>query len=124
MAASFSPVEEVLMYCRHCKKTLPAQLERSIAGSGRTVDRESTFEYFCTKCHKTTCFAGTDLLESSEEEVEPRQYSAKDHFFVGEIIHHPSFEETGTVVWKEPGSPTRIVVQFEKSGVKKLVEDI
>ena len=47
MAKSFTPVEELLLYCRFCRKTIPATLERGIAGSGRTVDMKATFEYIC-----------------------------------------------------------------------------
>lgn len=127
MPNSFTPPEQLDMYCRFCKKVLPAQLERSIAGSGRTVDKESTFEYFCTKCHRTSCYLGKDL--QGAEDVEQandgvREYAAKEHFLVGEVIKHTSFKDQGTVVGKDLGSPSRILVQFEKKGLRKLVEDI
>ena len=126
MANSFSPVEELQLFCRHCQKVLPHQLERSIAGSGRVVDRASTFEYYCEKCKHTSCFNGEDLLaaKAAEEEGDVREYAAKDKFLIGETIRHPSFGENGTVVWKEAGSPNRILVQFEKLGTKKLVEEL
>jgi hypothetical protein len=126
MASSFTPLNEPTLYCRFCKKVIPFQLERSIAGSGRTVDRASTFEYVCTKCHKTTCFSGQDLIaaEKVDGEEEPRGYTADEHFLIGEVISHDSFQDTGTVVGKDPGSPSRIMVQFEKAGFKKLVEGI
>jgi hypothetical protein len=127
-AASFTPVAELELFCRSCNKVMPCQLERSIAGSGRTVDKQSTFEYFCTKCHHTACYTGEDLLESTDEsaeqENEHRDYSAKEHYLVGEKIKHPSFEETGVIVGKNAGSPSTILVQFEKSGLKKLVEEV
>ena len=127
MPNSFTAQDQLNLFCRHCRKVLPAQLERSIAGSGRTVDKESTFEYFCTKCHRTICFLGKDLqgLEDKEQTAEsPREYLAKEHFLVGEVIRHPSFKDSGTIVGKDIGSINRILVQFEKKGLKKLVEDI
>jgi hypothetical protein len=126
-AETFSPVEDVEIFCRFCQKTLPAQLDRSIAGNGRTVDKESTFEYSCSKCGKTFCYSGKDLKEQKElpeEASKPRDYLPKNHYVIGETIIHKKFKENGRVVGKDHGSPTRILVLFEKSGLKKLVEDI
>ena len=124
---NFSPVEEVEIFCRFCQKTLPAQLDRSIAGNGRTVDKDGTFEYSCSKCGKTFCFSGNDLMEKKEpaaEQLELRDYATKNHYCIGETIIHKKFKENGVVVGKDHGSPTKILVRFEKSGIKKLVEDI
>lgn len=126
MSSSFAPIENLNLYCRFCKKVFPFQLERGIAGSGRTVDRDSTFEYVCSKCHKTSCFSGQNLIasEKAESSDEPKDYSVGDTFLIGQVISHESFQDTGTVVGKDPGSPSRIMVQFEKTGIKKLVEGI
>lgn len=124
---TFSPVEDVDIFCRFCQKTLPAQLDRSIAGNGRTVDKESTFEYSCSKCGKTFCYSGKDLKEQQqppEDAQKPRDYIPKNHYVIGETIAHKKFKDNGRVVGKDHGTPTRILVQFEKSGLKKLVEDI
>jgi hypothetical protein len=59
-----------------------------------------------------------------KEKVEPREYIPKEHYLIGEKIHHKKFKDTGFVVGKDRGAPARILVQFEKSGLKKLVEDI
>ena len=127
MSTSFTPIEELEMYCRFCGKITTCQLDRSIAENGRTVDKNSTFEYYCQKCTKTVCFTGTDLLEQNNEgseEAAPRQYSPQEHFLIGEKIYHTAFDEEGKVVGKDNGSPNRIFVKFEKSGLKKLVQDL
>jgi hypothetical protein len=125
---AFLPVKELSIFCRHCQKVMPAQLERSIAGSGKVVDIESTFEYFCSKCHRTICYCGNDIIENNalphDTIPEPREYSPTAHFLVGETISHSSFQEKGKVVGKDLGTPSRILVQFEKSGLRKLVENI
>ncbi|HUI90861.1 MAG TPA: hypothetical protein VLX68_01315 [Chitinivibrionales bacterium] len=124
---SFSPVADLTAYCRFCQKTLPAQLDRSIAGNGRLLDKEATFEYFCTKCRKTFCYSGKDLLASEEavkKDCPTRDYIPKNHYVIGETITHKKFKDKGLVVGKDKGVPTRILVQFEKSGLRKLVEDI
>ncbi|HLV32556.1 MAG TPA: hypothetical protein VKY57_13385 [Chitinispirillaceae bacterium] len=146
MSSAFSPIEEFDLLCRFCGKIHPAQLDRSIAENGRTVDRNSTFEYFCTKCQKTVCFKGTDLLEkpasnsdsekdeenkNQEEDkqtnntpVEILDYSPKNHYHIGEWIKHKKFKENGLIVGIDNGKPKKIIVNFEKSGIKKLIEDI
>ena len=131
MAASFNPAEELLIYCRFCKKTLPAQLERSIAGTGRAIDKNSTFEYICSRCHRPHCFFGKDLLEQQKteeegaepREQEPREYSISEHFLIGEKITHPSYETVGTIVGKDPGNPNLLRVKFEKV-IVTLVENV
>jgi hypothetical protein len=126
-ATPFSPVEELNIFCRFCQKTLPAQLDRSIAGAGRVVDKEGTFEYLCTKCRKTFCFSGKDLVaqaDAEKEATDPRLYVPSEHYLIGEKIQHKQFKDIGFVVGKDRGSPARILVQFEKNGLKKLVEDI
>ncbi|HEX3019042.1 MAG TPA: hypothetical protein VHP36_02015 [Chitinispirillaceae bacterium] len=124
MSDTFSPIEELDLFCRFCNKVIPAQLDRSIAENGRVLDRSSTFEYYCTKCFKTACFSGTDLLENNAVNDTPRIYKPTDHFFLGETIFHQKFNETGIVVGKDNGAPGKIIVQFKTAGLKKLIQDI
>ena len=132
MSVQFIPVETLELFCRFCEKVTTCQLDRSIAGNGRTIDRNSTFEYYCTKCFKTVCFSGNDLLEQakpvaggkqpSSGKQQPREYNPHERYLIGERVSHKKFKETGLVVNKENGTPRRILVQFHKSGLKKLVE--
>ncbi len=124
MSATFSPIEELDLFCRFCNKVLPAQLDRSIAENGRILDRMSTFEYYCTKCFKTACYSGTDLLEQHSNNDTPRIYKPSEHYYLGETIFHQNFKENGIVVGKDNGTPSRILVLFENSGLKKLVQDM
>ena len=126
MSVAFAPVETVEIFCRFCGKVTTGQLDRSIAGNGRTIDKNSTFEYYCTKCFKTACYSGNDLLEASKLKTEekPREYTPHDHYFIGERIFHKKLKEIGLVVSKDTGTPSRILVQFDKSGLKKFVQDM
>lgn len=126
MSSSFLPVEDLHIYCRFCDKVTSVQLDRSIAEAGRTVDRNSTFEYLCVKCYKTVCFSGNDLLEAKKTDTEKdtRSYSPKEHYYIGETIYHKKWQDTGVVVGIDHGTPNRIHVQFEKNGLKKLIEDL
>ena len=127
MSSPFSPADELDFFCRFCDKVTPAQLDRSIAENGRTVDRNSTFEYLCAKCFKTFCYSGNDLIEQTKHEDQktmPHEYKPQDHFLIGETILHKKWKESGVVVGKDHGTPSRILVNFEKSGLKKLIEDL
>lgn len=127
MSSSFLPVENLQIFCRFCDKISNVQLDRSIAENGRTVDRNSTFEYLCAKCFKTVCFSGNDLLEQKKSENEAsvvREYLPKEQYFIGETILHKKWNERGLVIGKDLGTPKRIHVNFEKSGLKKLIEGL
>ena len=126
MSTTFNPVEVMDMYCRFCEKVTPCQLERSIAGNGRNIDKNATFEYYCTKCFKTACFSGNDLMEQQKTggKEAPREYTPQEHYCIGEKIFHKKFKEAGVIVSKDSGSPSRILVLFEKNGLKKLVQAV
>jgi len=127
MSAQFNPINEVKIFCRFCGKITEAHLDRCIAENGKIVDRTSIFEYYCTRCLKTFCFSGTDILEQRKNAIlidEMRNYTPREHFFIGEFIHHDQFKETGVVVGKDQGSPSRIVVNFPKTGLRRLVQDM
>ena len=131
MALLFIAPPQLQLYCRFCKKTVSATLERSIAESGKDVDRESTFEYVCSSCRRPDCYYGKDLVEApqptSPESIappyNPRPYNITQRFLVGEKIIHPSYKSIGIVVGKYPGVPTRLIVKFEKN-IVSLVEGI
>ena len=128
MSTIFTPIDEFEVLCRFCEKITVAHLDRCIAGNGKTVDRNSSFEYYCKKCLKTFCFPGTDLLEVNKEEETPstelRKYTPREHFYLGEVIHHEHFDENGTVVGTNNGTPNKIDVNFPKNGLRKLVQDM
>ena len=127
MSVMFIPVETLELFCRFCEKVTTGQLDRSIAGNGRTIDRNSTFEYYCTKCFKTACFSGNDLLEqlkTAATNKQPREYAPQEHYYIGERIYHKKFKEAGLIVNKDSGTPSRLLVLFNKAGLKKLVQDM
>jgi hypothetical protein len=131
MAETFTPTEAIEIYCRFCKKLGPAQLDRSIAANGKTVDRGSTFEYYCSKCLHTFCFSGADLAEKSavaaaladpKQKPKPREYDPKRTYIIGEVVFHKKFKEEGRIIGKQQSQPSLILVSFRKAGVKRLVE--
>ncbi len=124
----FTPAEELELFCRFCEKILPAQLDRSIAENGKVVDKSSVFEYYCTKCFKTSVFNGDDLIDDDSikntDTNNLRTYSPHDRYLIGEKLFHAAFKETGTIVGKENSIPVKILVDFKRNGLKKLVMDL
>ena len=135
----YTPVEELDMLCRYCKKPISAVLERGVPDSGRIIDDTATFEYVCTKCNRTHYYHGYDLLEAvtvdgnedaeteavetDEETVtEAKPYSISEKFRIGEYIKHPSYDVDGLIVGKIPGEPGQIIVQFLKK-IKYFIEN-
>jgi hypothetical protein len=55
-----------------------------------------------------------------------REYSDKDTFDVGEVIHHRSWNDYGKVLSKDslPGNRRTIWVQFLRQGKVQLLEDV
>jgi hypothetical protein len=131
MAESFTPVQTIEAFCRFCKRLTQMQLERSIPANGKTVDRGSTFEYYCARCNRPICMNGTDLAErgaavaQAEGKVakpKTRDYDPNYAYTIGEVVFHQTFKEEGTVIGKQPGEPPRMLVSFRKAGVRKLLE--
>lgn len=132
MSDKFLPATELEIYCRFCRKVFSARLERSIAHTGKFLGANSTFEYVCTKCSRSHCFYGSDLINTMliEDEIDHddyvnsvHSYRITDHFKIGERITHPRFEEVGIIVGKEPGVPNKILVKFNKK-ITTFVEDV
>lgn len=128
MPEKFLPPETIEIFCRFCHKVMPAQLDRSIAGAGKTVDREGTFEFYCQKCFHSFCYKGTDLPPRTEnsEETAPDDiiYTPQSTYLIGQMVTHKKFRDKGVVVDKEKGSPSRMLVSFNKRGLTKLVEGL
>lgn len=128
MAEKFLPPETIQVLCRFCKKVMTAQLDRSIAGAGKTVDRGGTFEFYCQKCFHSFCYHGTDLperpAENEELQIENVEYTPKSTYVIGQIVTHKKFKDKGPVVDKERGTPARVLISFKKKGLTKLVEGL
>ncbi len=88
---------------------------------------DSKFWYMCQKCKHVVLLSIDDLNvqrnENSKENC--RVYSAEETYEIGEIIYHAEWQDYGKVKKKEVSSSgyNIIVVEFEKLGQKKLVEN-
>ena len=73
----------------------------------------------------TFCISGNDFQDTAEETTEEecmREYNPKERYCIGEKILHKKFKDSGIVVGKKQGQTTKIIVQFEKVGLKMYVQ--
>ncbi len=113
-----------MLYCRYCRKVVPAEFDRVITAEKADIDINSLFDYLCTNCNHVHTFSGIDII--AEPHSEPiRDYAINKRFLIGEKLSHPSFEIPGLIVGKEPGRPSSIIVSFasRKGSIKKFVEN-
>ncbi len=116
---------------------LPKQIERfcDYCGSKQRfkfrgnfeADVENKFWYMCQKCKHVVLVSIDELTinQDADSKGNYRVYSAEETYEVGEIIYHAEWNDYGKVKKKEVSSSgyNIIVVEFEKLGQKKLVEN-
>lgn len=71
--------------------------------------------------------AGDEALALEDLDVEnAREYSDKETFEIGEVLHHRSWNDYGKVVSKDalPGNRHTIWVQFLRQGKVQLLEGV
>jgi len=125
------------IFCKECRKNK----KMTFVGGNEDV---GIFWLKCPGCHQNYSFTLQELEEinsgkreakvnnkKSNEEKEKgngkfEEYSPVKMFYVGQKIYHKSFDDTGEVIEKNKGSDIggRIVVSFNKCGIKKLVEGL
>jgi hypothetical protein len=86
--------------------------------------------YRCTRCRHSTMF-DTDTLKLPQNVIKVSRedctsYSPDRIYNVGELIYHADWDDMGKVTQKVTTSDGghAIVVSFEKSGSRRLVEDL
>lgn len=131
-----------LMLCSECTRTA----RKEIVGEAKTrmageepqpIDRDSNepqpenLWVRCTKCHNTMLVNLTALMAEKPKThtnmtaAECTPYSPSRIFAIGEAIYHKDWDDVGTVISKEITASGRnaVIVHFEKSGEKKLLEN-
>ncbi len=97
---------------------------------GAVVGAEDKVWFRCTRCHHSMKIDGAGKKKEEHVIVYNREecidYSPEKVFDIGVSIYHSDWDDMGKVTSKERTSSgaNAIWVQFEKSGVKKLIENL
>ncbi len=121
-------VKNVEVFCPNCNTIRKMELTGDVSGA----DQETKKWAKCKKCKQTMLIdISEDVKESkpSLEGIENEEctvYAPTKSFTVGESIYHKNWDDFGKVVSKEVMSSgqSAISVEFQKSGLKKLIESL
>ncbi len=121
-------VKNIESFCASCNTVQKMEITGEVAGEGNEEKRWAK----CKKC-KQTMIIDLDVdvkgkkvsLEGIENE-DCTTYSPVKTFELGETIYHQNWNDFGKVVTKETLSngQNSIIVEFQKSGSKKLLESL
>ena len=97
---------------------------------GAVVGAENKVWYRCTRCHHSMMLDSAAKIKEDNIITYVREncinYSPEKKYDVGVSIYHTDWDDMGRVTSKEKTSSggNAIWVQFEKNGIKKLIENL
>ncbi len=116
--------------CAYCHKSTKMELVGGMQLEGQEVNPQKLW-YRCTKCkHSALLTVELSPKEKSGHAKIDRtsaiEYAKEKVFTVGQAIYHTGLDDVGRVVRKDKtsGGIQSIVVSFEKTGERKLLENI
>jgi len=123
-------VKNVEAFCSVCNTMRKMELTGEVAASEEEQSNKRWAK--CKKCKQTMMIdLDSDVKETkpSLEGIENNEcttYAPTKSFTVGESIYHQNWDDFGKVVSKEimSNGQSSISVEFQKSGLKKLIESI
>ena len=121
-------IKNIEAFCGFCNTTTKMELSgiATLSTDGRKWAK-------CKKCKQTTIVQIDDTPKSrkkpSDEEFSlenATKYSPQSSYTIGDNIYHERWDDFGVVLAKEKLSngTNSILVKFQKSGPKKLIETI
>lgn len=121
-------IKNIEAYCNSCGTVQKMEITSSVTGE------ESEFKKWakCKSCKQVMIVDISDIIKNSNatlegiENEECKKYSPSNTFEIGETIYHENWDDFGRVVSKETLSNgnSSISVDFQKSGLKKLIESL
>ncbi|MDE3056690.1 MAG: hypothetical protein KGJ59_01860 [Bacteroidota bacterium] len=119
-----SKTKYVTHLCPSCGREAKMEIVGTMNGDGNKI------WYRCTRCHHSSSFDHTapkktdTVIKLTKEEC--IAYSPEKSYSVGQPIYHTDWDDMGMVTAKEKTSSGgfAIVVAFEKSGAKRLIENL
>ena len=118
-----SKAKYVTQVCSSCGK------ETKMETIGAVVGSENKVWYRCTRCHHSIMIEVNSQKDVNVIKVTRENcidYSPEKIFEIGNSIYHTDWDDMGKVKSKEKTSSggNAIWVEFEKSGTKKLIENL
>jgi hypothetical protein len=121
-------VKNIEAFCSSCNAVRKMELTGDVSGEGNENKRWAK----CKKCKQTMIIdIESDVKDKKYsldgiENQECTTYSPMKKYELGETIYHQSWDDFGKVVTKETLSngQNSITVEFQKSGLKKLIESL
>ncbi len=121
-------VKNVEVFCPNCNAVRKMELTGEVSGA----DQETKKWAKCKKCKQTMIIDISEDVKETKPSLEGIEnedctvYSPSKSFTVGESIYHKNWDDFGKVVSKEVMSngQSAISVEFQKSGLKKLIESL
>ncbi|MCJ7554040.1 MAG: hypothetical protein MUO34_09165 [Ignavibacteriaceae bacterium] len=119
--------KNVEAFCSYCG------IERTLELVKVAFDGESETKKWgkCKKCKQMTMIdlSQIQMLDSNSKNMETEnavEYSPEKSFEIGDAIYHKGWDDFGLVTSKEivSNGQKSITVDFQKSGIKKLIESI
>ena len=121
-------VKNVEVFCPFCNAIKKMELAGEVLGS----ESENKYWAKCKKCKQTMLVNLTQDVKDNKVSLEGIEnedctvYSPTKSFTVGESIYHKNWDDFGKVVSKGilSNGHSSISVEFQKSGLKKLIESL
>ena len=121
-------VKNVEVFCPNCNAVRKMELTGEVSGDENETKKWAK----CKKCKQTMIIdlaedvKETKLSLDGIENEDCTVYAPTKSFTVGEAIYHENWDDFGKVVSKEVMSngQSAISVEFQKSGLKKLIESL
>lgn len=111
-------------FCAYCNKVTRMEL------AGEMNGMEGKIWHRCTRCHHTTLIVlGPEGNGQANGKIDPSTatpYDPGHSFKVGEAIFHTEWNDVGKVLSKTKTSDgsQSILVSFEKTGQRRLIENL
>lgn len=120
-----SKAKYVTQQCTACGKETKMEIIGAVVGA------ENKVWYRCTRCHHSMMIDTISQQTKSDNVIKINReecvdYSPEKVFDIGSAIYHMDWDDVGKVKSKEKTSSggNAIWVEFEKNGVKKLIENL
>jgi hypothetical protein len=128
MKVIMARIKNVEAFCPVCN----AVRKMELAGEAAGAENENKRWAKCKKCKQTMIIDLSESVKETKPSLEGIEhgectvYSPTKSFNIGESIYHENWDDFGRVISKDvlSSGQSSITVEFQKSGSKKLIEQL